>query len=85
MESTSVSKTTLTFYNITVNYYMSAIFADFLRHKFLENKLRLTFEPVMSSADKVALLAKNQSLGFRTYLYYVSTKDPQINITRVAN
>ena len=39
----------------------------------------------MSSDDKVALLAKAQSLGFGTYLYYVSTEDPQINISRVSN
>jgi predicted ABC-type ATPase len=39
----------------------------------------------MSSSDKIALLKKAQSLGFRSYLYYVSTEDPQINIARVAN
>jgi predicted ABC-type ATPase len=64
---------------------LSAIFADFLRHKFLEARQTFTFETVMSSSDKISLLKKAQSLGFRTYLYYVSTEDPQINIARVAN
>lgn len=73
------------FHDLLIDSYFSAIFADFLRHKFLEARQTFTFETVMSSADKVVLLKKAQSLGFRTYLYYVSTEDPQINIARVAN
>jgi len=37
----------------------------------------------MSSPEKVKLLETAQSLGYRTYLYYVATKDPAINIFRV--
>jgi predicted ABC-type ATPase len=37
----------------------------------------------MSSPDKVALLAQAQSFGYRTYLYYVATEDPDINVARV--
>ncbi|WP_395747592.1 hypothetical protein [Prosthecobacter sp.] len=37
----------------------------------------------MSSADKVALLKKAQELGYRTYLYYIATEDPSINVARV--
>jgi predicted ABC-type ATPase len=73
------------FQDLPINSYLSAIFADFLRHKFLEARQTFTFETVMSSSDKISLLKKAQSLGFRTYLYYVSTEDPQINIARVAN
>ena len=39
----------------------------------------------MSSPDKVRLLEKGQKLGYRTYLYYVATGDPVINISRVKN
>jgi predicted ABC-type ATPase len=39
----------------------------------------------MSSPDKVSLLQKAQKLGFRTYLYFVATDDPVINISRVQN
>ena len=80
-----IDNNNLFFINIAVNSYVSAIFSDYLRHKFLENKPSFTFETVMSSSDKVTLLAKAQSLGFKTYLYYVSTDDPQINIARIAN
>ena len=37
----------------------------------------------MSSEDKVALLETAQRLGYRTYLYYIATEDPVINVARV--
>ncbi|MBI2355457.1 MAG: zeta toxin family protein, partial [Deltaproteobacteria bacterium] len=55
----------------------------FTRHKLLEAGVTFTFETVMSSPDKVAFLKKAQEFGFRTYLYYVATEDPEINISRV--
>lgn len=39
----------------------------------------------MSSADKVRFLQTAQQRGFRTYLYFVATDDPIINISRVRN
>jgi len=44
-----------------------------------------TFETVMSSPDKIELLKLAQKLGYRTYLYFIATKDPLINISRVRN
>ena len=39
----------------------------------------------MSHASKVALLAQAQAMGYRTYLYFIATDDPAINISRVRN
>jgi predicted ABC-type ATPase len=39
----------------------------------------------MSSPDKVELLREAKSKGFRTYLYFVATDDPNINVQRVGN
>lgn len=39
----------------------------------------------MSHPSKVALLARAQQADYRTYLYYIATDDPAINISRVAN
>lgn len=50
---------------------------------FLAAKVSFTFETVMSSPDKVDFLQKAQQAGFRTYLYFVATEDPEINIARV--
>ena len=68
---------------IEVNSYFASVLADFIRHKLLEARISFTFETVMSSPDKVAFLQKAQQAGFRTYLYYVATEDPEINIDRV--
>lgn len=38
----------------------------------------------MSSRDKVNLLRSALAQGYRTYLYYVATDDPDINVARVA-
>jgi predicted ABC-type ATPase len=39
----------------------------------------------MSSRDKVEFLKRAQEKGFRTYLYYMATEDPDINVSRVEN
>lgn len=74
----------LDFDGIEVNSYWASVTADFIRHKLLAAGVSFTFETVMSSADKVAFLQKAQQQGFRTYLYFVATEDPQINLSRVA-
>jgi predicted ABC-type ATPase len=37
----------------------------------------------MSHRSKVELLRQAQELGYRTYLYFIATDDPLINISRV--
>lgn len=66
-----------------VNSYFASVVSDFIRHKLLEQKIDFTFETVMSSADKVDFLHLAKAAGFRVYLYYVATEDPEINISRV--
>lgn len=73
----------LSFAHVGVNAYYASVAADFLRQKLLERGASFTFETVMSSPDKVELLRKAQLRGYRTYLYYVATEDPAINISRV--
>lgn len=73
----------LDFRSAQVNSYFASVAGDFVRHKLLASKISFTFETVMSGPDKVAFLHKAQQAGFRTYLYYVATEDPEINISRV--
>lgn len=75
----------LIFHDVEVNAYFASVAADFLRHALLAAGVTFTFETVMSSPDKVEFLKKAQASGFRTYLYYVATEDPEINISRVEN
>ena len=69
--------------DVAVNAYFASVAADFLRQKLLAQRTSFTFETVMSTPDKVTLLEKAQQLGYRTYLYYIATDDPEINISRV--
>ncbi|NQW99934.1 zeta toxin family protein [bacterium] len=73
----------LSFHEVIVNAYFASVAADFLRRKLLEQRVSFSFETVMSSPDKVALLKQAQALGYRTYLYYIATEDPAINVARV--
>ncbi len=66
-----------------VNSYLASAASDFLRQKLMEQKISYTLETVMSHPGKVELLAQAQAAGYRTYLYYVATDDPSINISRV--
>lgn len=73
------------FSNMSINSYYASICADFIRHQLLKSKISFTFETVMSSRDKVDFLKKAQEAGYRTYLYFIATQDPIVNISRVNN
>ncbi len=75
----------LSFFEVSINSYFASVCADFIRKKLLESRKTFTFETVMSSPDKIELLALAQKLGYRTYLYYIATNDPIINLSRVEN
>lgn len=75
----------LDFRSVAMNSYFASVFSDYIRNKLLEARLSFTFETVMSSADKVAFMLRARASGYRTYLYFVATEDPEININRVRN
>ncbi len=75
----------LSFKGVAVNSYLASVAVDFLRQKLIASKTSFTFETVMSHRSKVEILQQAQEAGYRTYLYYVATDDPQINISRVQN
>ncbi|AZC38290.1 zeta toxin family protein [Pseudomonas chlororaphis] len=70
---------------VAMNSYFASVLSDFIRNKLLEDQLSFTFETVMSSDDKIAFMLKARASGYRTYLYFVATEDPDININRVKN
>jgi predicted ABC-type ATPase len=68
---------------LRVNSYYASVLSDWLRRKLIAALHSFTFETVMSSHDKVTLLRSAKQLGYRTYLYFVATEDPLINVARV--
>ncbi len=85
VQSLSGTDTTLHFNSVPVNAYFASVLVDFLRGKLLDQHVSFTCETVMSHESKVDLLRDAQNRGYRTYLYYVATEDPLINISRVHN
>ena len=81
----SVNSGVIDFSKVSVNSYVASVLADFLRRCLLHQQVSFTMETVMSSVDKVELLRAAQSQGYRTYLYFVATEDPAINVSRVQN
>ncbi|NML17924.1 hypothetical protein HHL10_23415 [Azohydromonas sp. G-1-1-14] len=69
--------------SVSVNSYVAAVLADFIRRELLAAGISFTFETVMSSPDKVDFMRQARAQGYRTYLYFVATADPDINIARV--
>lgn len=73
----------LHFNGVPANAYYASVLVDFMRRRLLAQRSDFTFETVMSSPDKIAFLKEARGLGYRTYLYYVATDDPIINVSRV--
>jgi len=62
-----------------------ASFASFIRWLLILSNKSFAFETVMSHSSKVAEIQKAQQKGYKTYLYFVCTNSPEINIDRLAN
>lgn len=64
--------------------YFAAVLADYIRKQLISKSQSFTFETVMSSSDKIALLKEARECGYKTYLYYICTQDVFINKERIA-
>ena len=66
-----------------INSYVASVIANFFRDILLKEDTTFSFETVMSHISKVEFLQKAKDKGFKTYLYFIGTQDPQINIERI--
>ena len=66
------------------NSYTVALLVNFLQDEFINRGISFSQETVFSHRSKVEALAKAHANGFRTYLYYVATDSPKVNVARVA-
>jgi predicted ABC-type ATPase len=57
--------------------------SDYIRQQLLDAGISFTFETVMSDRSKIELLALAKAKGYRVYVYYIATDDPEINVSRV--
>ena len=68
-----------------VNSYTAALLTAFLSAEHVRQGASFSRETVFSHPSKIAALSDAQAAGFRTYLYFVATEDPEINLGRVEN
>lgn len=65
--------------------YVAAAVADFFREELLADARSFSFETVMSHRSKVDFFSRARAAGYRTYLYFIATETPHLNICRVKN
>jgi len=61
----------------------AAVAADFIRHSLVEKNETFTFETVLSHSSKIDFLKHTKNKGFKNYLYFICTVDPEINKNRI--
>ncbi len=66
-----------------VDSYLAADLAEFIRQNLLSSGISFTYETVMSHEAKVTFLQQARDNGYRVYLYFIATEDPEINVSRV--
>jgi len=71
------------FSDLKINSYFASVISSFIRDLLMQKAQSFSFETVMSSADKIELFKKAKKLGYKTYLYFIATESPEINISRV--
>ena len=66
-----------------INSYSVAIVADFFKEQCLKHRISFSFETVFSHLAKIDILKRAQAAGFKTYMYFVATENPVINVNRI--
>ena len=61
----------------------AAVLTEFLKEDLLRRGKSFTFETVFSHPSKIDFIRRARECGYRTYLYFVATRSPEINISRV--
>lgn len=64
--------------------YVAAVVADWLRDLLLDQRMSFTTETVMSHPAKLDLFRRARDRGYRSYLYFVATDDPSIQLDHIA-
>jgi predicted ABC-type ATPase len=64
--------------------YISACLAEFLRYKMIsESESSFAFETVFSHPSRLDEIRLAKEKGYKTYLYFIATKEPALNLERI--
>jgi predicted ABC-type ATPase len=67
----------------SIDSYLAADIAELIRQQLLANGISFTYETVMSHPGKIYFFEQAIQTGFKVYLYFIATEDPEINVSRV--
>lgn len=67
-----------------INTYTIALLTNFLQNESINQGRSFSQETVFSHPSKIEALRVAKAVGYRTYLYFVATDTPLINLARVA-
>lgn len=67
----------------TIDSYLAADLASFIRQTLLSTGQSFTYETVMSHKSKIDFLSLAREADYKVYLYFIATEDPEINVNRV--
>lgn len=76
-------KENILYSDASIDSYLAADVAEFIRQQLLAKGMSFTYETVMSHEGKINFLQEALQKDYRVYLYYIATEDPEINISRV--
>ncbi len=62
---------------------IATILADFIRETLIARQQSFSFESVFSHPSKIEILKEAQEKGFKNYLYFIATDNPELNQKRV--
>lgn len=72
-------------WNFVENILKAAQYCESWRERCLETMTSFVFETVLSSKEKVEFLLRAKEKGYFIRLFFISTCDPAINASRIAN
>lgn len=66
-----------------LNAYHASFIASYLAAKLFETGQSVCFETVMSHESKIAYLDMARKFKYKSYLYFIYTDNPELNVARV--
>lgn len=84
IESFSIAGNSIVLRNKINADKIGQIIARYLREEMLRLNRRFSFETVFSHESNLEIMRRACSVGYKVYLYFVSTESPEINKYRVA-
>ena len=83
LDKISFGKFSVAYISTDVSNQLAAFLVDFFRELLLLNGVSFTTETVLSHPSKLNLVKLAKDKGYRTYLYFIGTNSPLINIGRI--